>query len=105
MNFNNKSANIDQPHLLLFTNWLFLEVKEDFSVVSAKECSMTLWNPIPAVTNYLTPTPVGKITLLSTRVALPINVICVIHTHLMGSFKTNCRDIFHLERQSIIPGE
>lgn len=37
--------------------------------------------------------------------AQPVNVFCVIYTHLTGYFETNCEDICGLKRQSIIPEE
>lgn len=71
-------------------------------MVLAKEWSTTLWNLYPAVTNYLT---LGKLLVLSTRVALPVNVVRVIYTYLAGHFETNCGAICGLGRQSLIPRE
>ena len=73
-------------------------VKERFfSVVLAKEWSTPSGISTPAVTNYLT---LGKLLVLSTRVALPVNVVHVIYTYLAGHFETNCGAICGLERQS-----
>lgn len=63
---------------------------------------MTLCNLYLAVTNYLT---LGKLLGLSSRVALPVNVVCVIYTHFAGYFETNCEDICGLQRQNIFPRE
>lgn len=71
-------------------------------MVLAKEWSMTLWNLYLAVTNYLT---LGKLLGLSTRVALPVNVVCVIYTQFAGYFETNCEDICGLQRQIYFLGK